>query len=121
MGKRIGLLVVFLILAPRIQAASWGRYIYNAMASDTSAITTVSVSTSTPTEILSSTTTPRRGVRILNKTGGEIQLSVINSTQTASQYPLANNAEFSDNTATYMGAWYALAASTGSVKIFVKY
>ena len=121
MLKRIGLLFVFLIVAPRIQAASWGRYIYQAMESETAVITTVLVSTSTPTEILASTTTARRCVKILNRTGGEIQLSVVNSTQITSQYPLANDAVFVDDTAVYKGAWYALAASTGSVKVFVKY
>lgn len=90
---------------------------------DTAEISTVSVSTFTPTQIVDANTA-RKGIIIRNDSGFSLTVSTWSTTATATQYTVLTGAEFSDLVNPYTGAWYGLFASTNSaknIKVFEKY
>ena len=90
---------------------------------DTAAISTVEVSSFTPTQIVA-VNTARKGIVIRNDSGFSLTISTWSTTATATQYTVLTASEFSDLVNPYTGIWYGLFASTTStknIKVFEKY
>lgn len=90
---------------------------------NTAEISTILVSSFTPTQIVDANTV-RKGLVIRNDSGFSLTISTWSTTVTATQYMILTASEFSDLVNPYTGAWYGLFASTNSaknIKVFEKY